>query len=241
MNLAFSRFSFLSYLALCTALGCSSGSNGAKDGGDASKASTGGAPSAGSGTGSSGSGGAGTGGSSGTGGGAGPKLPTPPPESPRDLGPADGTYCQTASNTIPITTCPVGMRCCPNASAANPDYPICSPGGEKCAPCRDSDCAQLRCDGPEDCAGGQFCCYDAEGLCELSPDCVPAPGAETASWSTVECRARCSQDPNDRESGAVVCKDDHDCPGKYAAGRCRPLPVGEVLPNGIKICFGSGK
>jgi len=242
MNSIYPRILLLS----CIALGCSPGPNGNKDSADASQANTGGASHAGTGGHSTGGAGgaAGTGakGSSGTGGvavpDAGPKLPTPPPEMPRKLGPADGVYCQSDTIEFPFPTCPVGKRCCPNASGTDPDYPVCSPDSEKCAPCAEGDCAQLRCDGPEDCAGGQFCCYASQGMCKNNPECVPVLGAEMSSWSTVECRTRCVGNDRDDDHGAVVCKDDHDCPGKYLAGRCRPLPPGQLLPNGIKICFG---
>ena len=175
--------------------------------------------------------GAGVGGS-----GAGGRLSTPPPEMPRGLGAPDGVYCESDFKPPP-ETCAAGSRCCPNDEGGEHQQ-VCTKDA-KCPACDGVTCAQLTCDGPEDCSGGQFCCYSEDGFCKNNPDtCVPAdPAFGTSSWISVECKARCVGDQSDPDHGIVVCKDDHDCPGKYKAGRCQDLNT-HLIPNGIKVCSG---
>jgi hypothetical protein len=112
------------------------------------------------------------------------------------------------------------------------------PDAGKCRPCDKVTCAQLLCDGPEDCSAGLFCCYSRRTCGGNPDDCTAAaPVFEDSEWMNVGCQARCVGDQRDRDHGAVVCKDDRDCPGRYVVGRCRPLMSGQ-LPYGIKICSG---
>lgn len=182
---------------------------------------------------SGGSGSSGDGGMSGTGGGE----PTPPPEMPRDLGPADGIYCES-HYVPPPETCDVGEKCCPNSSTKVVE--VCVPGGDLCPGCQGNECGQMLCDGPEDCGGEQFCCFAERGFCRNNSEvCIPAyPSSEESSWMTVECRSRCVGEPFDPDHGIVVCKDDRDCPGPLVTGRCKPLLDNSVIPNGIQICSG---
>lgn len=164
--------------------------------------------------------------------------PTPPPEMPRALGPPDGIYCESAFDPPP-ETCSAGSRCCPNGPGGDHEQ-VCIADAAPCPTCDTQDCGQLLCDGPEDCSAGQFCCYAKRGFCGNNPeDCTPEyPAFEDSSWISVDCRARCVGDLSDPDHGVVVCQDDRDCPGPYAAGRCQPIGVGQLLPFGIKVCSG---
>lgn len=222
---------FVLFCSLLTWLGCGADSSGAKQpesgrgGGGASAAYEGDdGESAASGRG-------------GGGGSAGSRELTPPPEMPRELDGPDGIYCQSNFNDPPAQTCAAGSRCCPGTSAsASENLEVCVADGGKCRPCASVTCAQLLCDGPEDCSGGTFCCYSRRTCKGKSEDCTAeAPAFEAAAFMTVECKARCVGNQRDPDHGAVVCKDDRDCPGRYVAGRCRPLMAG-MLPYGIKIC-----
>ena len=177
-------------------------------------------------------------GGAGAGGSAGSRAPTPPPAMPRALGPADGILCQSTFDPPP-QTCSAGSRCCPNGLGSRRED-VCFDGGEKCPACEAPDCGELLCDGPEDCPSAQFCCWSKDGFCRSNADCTPgAPTFEQSSWTSTECQTRCVGDQRDPDHGAVVCKDDRDCPGPYMAGRCRPLNSSE-LPFGIKVCSGTG-
>lgn len=167
----------------------------------------------------------------GAGGTAGNQEPTPPPEMPRELGPPDGIYCESTIDP-PAETCSAGSRCCPNGLGGTIDQ-VCV-DGPQCPPCVGTSCGELVCDGPEDCAGGAFCCA-ATSSCARNPDtCVPA-GNENPEWRSTECRMRCVGDRRDPDHGTVVCKDDRDCPGPYVAGRCQPLDASGI-PFGLKAC-----
>lgn len=232
---------------LCSVLvwlgsGCGDdGSGNEQPNGAAGSATGGGGASADAGTSTSGEGGGGAAATSGQGGGgttggsAGAQEQTPPPEMPRELGPPDGIYCESAFDP-PTETCPAGSRCCPNGLGGRIEQ-VCVDGSQ-CPACDGTSCGELLCDGPEDCGGGEFCCYTRHGICRNSPEaCVPANTlAEEASWRSVECRARCVGDQDDPDHGTVVCQDDRDCPGPYVAGRCRPLDVSAV-PFGLKACL----
>jgi hypothetical protein len=185
--------------------------------------------------------GSGQGGSGGTmaaaGGSAGSKAPTPPPAMPRELGPPDGIYCQSAFDPPP-ETCSAGSRCCPNGLGSRREE-VCIADGQLCPECDVVTCGQLLCDGPEDCPSAQFCCYAKQGSCSNNADCTPAsPTDEDSFWTSTECQARCVPDLRDPDHGMVACKDDRDCPGPYIAGQCRPLNISE-LPFGINVCYGS--
>jgi len=228
------------WLGLALALGCGSKEDRNDGSSGATGAGTGGATagaSGGSGASSSGRGGS-AGGGAGAAGAAGTKETTPPPEMPRELGPADGIYCESDFNRPPSQTCPAGSRCCPFGEM---DTDPCVPDAGKCQACGHTTCGQLLCDGPEDCSGGQFCCYADRGFCkDNSADCTPEyPNAEESDWTSVDCRERCVGDQHDLDYGIVVCKDDRDCPGPYVEGRCKPLEL-FALPHGLKVCSGSG-
>lgn len=167
--------------------------------------------------------------------GGGSLAPSPPPEMPRELGAADGVLCKSDLNRPPTKTCEVGARCCPNDEGGRHEE-VCTTDA-KCPACDGVNCAQLLCDGPEDCSGGLYCCYIMAGSCEQNPDTctAAAPSFEGSTWATVECKARCVT--GGREFGQVVCKDDRDCPGPYKAGRCQELNISDP-PNGLKICSG---
>jgi hypothetical protein len=230
--------------ALLAGLGLGCGDDGNGENGAAGSGTGGGAV---SGTGSD-TGGGGTSGSSGmsasgqgggagltggAGGSAGSREQTPPPEMPRDLGPADGIYCQSLVGGPPSQMCPAGSRCCPSRDR---DADPCVLDGGQCPACDAVTCGQLLCDGPEDCSTGQFCCYANRGSCSNNDDCT---GRENSYWMVVDCRARCVSDQRDPDHGMVACKDDRDCPGPYVVGRCRELRTGQ-LPFGIKVCYSSG-
>jgi hypothetical protein len=217
-------FVMLGALLASLGLGCGADSNGAKQ---PASGTGGGGASAAAGTG----GGGGT--KAGAGGSAGSRAPTPPPEMPRQLGKPDGIYCESQFNDPPAETCSAGSRCCPGDSVTNKD-PVCIADRGKCPVCDSVTCAQLLCDGPEDCSAGLFCCYSRD-TCKAE-DCTPKNSAFVDSnFMNVECRARCVDNQRDPDHGAVVCKDDHDCPGPYVAGRCKSLPPTE-LPYGLKFC-----
>jgi hypothetical protein len=231
------------FMICCTLLG--SLASGCGDSGDGDKPSNGAAGSTASGSGGSGTGGSGTSGTSASGqgggggtmagasGSAGSQEQTPPPEMPRELGPPDGIYCESAFDPPP-ETCSAGSRCCPNDVGGEHEQ-VCIADGGKCPPCDAVTCGQLLCDGPEDCSAGQFCCYANQGSCKSNPeDCT---GFQNSYWMVVECQARCVGDQGDPEHGIVVCKDDRDCPGRYVRGRCQPLDTGQ-LPYGLKVCSG---
>lgn len=174
----------------------------------------------------------------GTGGSAGSDEPTPQPEMPRELGPADGIYCESAFDPPP-ETCAVGSRCCPNGLGGDREE-VCIADDQLCPACETVTCGQLRCDGPEDCPSALFCCYAMEGSCKDNADCTADnPATEDSSWTSTECQARCVPDLRDPDHGMVACKDDRDCPGPYVAGRCRALQSAE-LPFGLKVCYGTG-
>lgn len=218
-------------------LGCGDDSNGAEQpSGSGGSATGGGGASAIAGMSASGQGGSG-GTMAAAGGSAGSKQPTPPPEMPRELGEPDGIYCESDFNDPLVETCSAGSRCCPGDSALE-DEQVCIADRGKCPPCDALTCAQLLCDGPEDCSAGQFCCY-SRSICRGKPeDCTAeSPAFEDSDWMNVDCQARCVGDQRDPDHGAVVCQDDRDCPGPYVAGRCQSLMAGQ-LPYGIKICSG---
>jgi hypothetical protein len=221
------------------AAGSDTGGVGGSDAGSSGASASGG--SGGSTTMSGAGGSAGSGGSAatgGAGGAAGSQEPTPPPEMPRELGPADGIYCESAFDPPP-ETCSVGSRCCPNGLGSDREE-VCIEGDQLCPACDTVTCGQLRCDGPEDCPSAQFCCYAMEGSCKDNADCTAAdPVNDDSSWTSTECQARCVSDLRDPDHGMVACKDDRDCPGPLVAGSCRALGSAE-LPFGLKVCYGTG-
>jgi hypothetical protein len=214
--------------------GCGGDSNVAKQpasgkggGGAAAKSEVGAAAASG------GSGGTKTGAAGSTAG----REPTPQPEMPRQLGKPDGIYCESQFNHPAAETCAAGSRCCPGVSTTE-DRQVCIADQGKCPACDAVTCAQLLCDGPEDCASGQFCCYSRRTCSGNPDDCTPKNEAfKDSTWMTVACQARCVDNQRDPDHGAVVCKDDHDCPGPYVAGRCQSQPAVE-LPYGLKVCSG---
>jgi hypothetical protein len=246
MEHGFQRFAISCVLLTCVGIGLGCGDKD-KKGSDAAVSGKSGTAGAVSDSGQSGGGKAGssagsagmtqsTAGTSGTGASSvGGSQSTPPPEMPRMLGPADGVYCESDVKPPP-KTCAVGSRCCPNDEGGT-HQEVCTTDA-KCPACDGVTCGQLLCDGPEDCSAGQFCCYSKNGSCKNNAQCTPANTAfESSVWINVECRARCVSDQRDPDHGIAVCKDDRDCPGKYKAGRCQPMNLGDP-PNGLKVCSG---
>ena len=161
---------------------------------------------------------------------------TPPPETPRELGPPDGIHCESRYNPPP-ETCSAGSRCCLNSTGEEQGQ-LCIADGGTCPVCDDSTCGQLLCDGPEDCPAGQFCCYSRRS-CGISEDWNPGEPSHNiySSWMNVVCQTSCegSEVTHDLDT-LVVCKDDRDCPGPYEWGRCHGFDL-EVLPRGIDVCY----
>lgn len=89
----------------------------------------------------------------------------------RDAIGAGTVACGTA--TAPMTCSLPDEACCEFAPGAGTDY---------CYPAQGGVCeggAPMRCDGPEDCIGGESCCYSstsAGSSCTETPTCAPGGG-----------------------------------------------------------------
>ncbi len=141
---------------------------------------------------------------------AGPDMSMP------DLSPAADLAVRTPDGVVcGGMTCSVGQSCCVMASGTMTTSTSCIASGGNC-----TGGAVLACDGPEDCAGAQFCCGTIAFTGGLDPDA----GAPMFNGGNSTCQAACDANltPGSGATPTTVktrlCKVDSDCTGLSIAG-----------------------